>query len=156
MTGELRRIARRVIVLGATVAVLGIAVGTVKVAADWRAADAPLDVAPMSMEAIDAQLAAESERSSMLSDDIGSVSSQVASLQAALLEAGDHMAGDTQTAENLQAQLKAAKAKLETLQAQLKAAQSRLAALNRAAARQAAANSGGSTSGSAPREPDDD
>jgi septal ring factor EnvC (AmiA/AmiB activator) len=99
---------------------------------------------------------AETERTGILSDDIGSVASQVATLQSALLEAGDHVSGDTQTAEDLKAQLAEAKTRLETLQAQLKAAQSRLAALNQAAARQASANSSGATTVAAPREHDDD
>jgi septal ring factor EnvC (AmiA/AmiB activator) len=142
MSGELiGRLARRAIVLGATVAVLALAVGTVKVAADWRAAAAPLDVAPVGMDTINAQLVAETDRAGALSGQIDTVAGQVATLGAALLEATDHVSGDSQTAEGLKQELADARTKLEALQAQLTAAQSRLAALNQAAARQAAANS---------------
>jgi hypothetical protein len=47
MSGELvNHLVRRAVVLGASIAVIAVAVGTVRVAADWRAAEAPLDVAP--------------------------------------------------------------------------------------------------------------
>jgi septal ring factor EnvC (AmiA/AmiB activator) len=141
MSGELiRHLARRAIVLGATLAVLALAVGTIKVATDWRAAAAPLDVAPVGMDTINARLAAETDRAGVLSDQIDSVATQVATLGAALTQATDHVSGDTQTAETLRQELADAKAKLSTLQTQLTAAQDRLAALNKAAARQAAAN----------------
>jgi len=148
MSGELiRRFVRRAVVLGATIAVLAVAIGTVKVAADWRAAAAPLDVAPVGMDTIDAQMVAETDRAGVLSDQIDEVASQVAALGAALLEATDHVNGDTRTAESLKQALADAQAKLEALQGQLAAAQSRLVALNQAAARQAAANAAGTTSG---------
>ncbi len=141
MSGDLlRRLLRRAVVLTATIAVIGIAVGTVKVAADWRAASAPLDVAPVAMDTINAQLVAETDRAGVLSDQVGSAADQIATLKAALLEAGDHINTDAQTAAQLKEQLAVATSKLETLQGQLKAAQSRLAELNKAAARQAAAN----------------
>ena len=141
MSGDLmRRLLRRAVVLTATFAVIGIAVGTVKVAADWRAASAPLDVAPVGMDTINAQLVAETDRAGVLSDQVGSAADQIATLKAALLEASDHISSDAQTAAQLREQLAAATSKLDTLQGQLKAAQTRLAELNKAAARQAAAN----------------
>ena len=160
MSGDLlRRLLRRAVVLAATIAVIGIAIGTVKVAADWRAESAPLDVAPVAMDTINAQLVAETDRAGLLSDQVGSAADQIASLKAALTEAGDHITTDAQTAATLRDQLAAATSKLQTLQGQLKAAQTRLAELNKAAARQAAANaapapatSGGSRGG----EHDDD
>jgi len=155
----LSRLVRRAIVLGATVAVIAVAAGTVKVAADWRAASAPLDVAPVGMESVNLQLVSETDRAGALSEQIGSVAGDIATLQGALLEANQHIAGDAQGAETLKKDLAAAKKKLDALQAQLMAAQDRLAALNRAAARQAAANaaskSTGTTSGGG-GEPDDD
>lgn len=136
----LSRLVRRAIVIGATLAVIGIGVGTVKIAGDWRSAAAPLDAAPVGMDSVNAQLVSETQRTGALSDQIGSVAGQVATLQAALVEADQHVSGDTKTAVTLKQQLADARAKLDALQAQLKAAQTRLASLNQAAARQAALN----------------
>jgi septal ring factor EnvC (AmiA/AmiB activator) len=157
MSGDLiHRLARRAIVLGATIAVVGMAIGTVRVAADWRAADAPLDVAPVGLDTINAQLVSEQERTGALTDEIGSVATQIADLQAALTAANGQVAGDTDSAESLQAALAAAQRKLKTLQGQLEAAQERLSALNRAAARQAALNQVAKSSGGGDRDGDDD
>jgi chromosome segregation ATPase len=134
------RLARRTLVVGATMAVIGVAVGTVQVAAQWRAATAPLDTAPVSMSTIADQAATEQERSDDIANQMGGLAGQVSSLQAALITANGGVAGQAKTAAGLQAQLKAAKVKLTNLQKQLKAAQQRLQALNQAAARQAAIN----------------
>lgn len=156
----LTRIARRVAVLAATGAVLGIAVGTVQLAATWRVAEAPLDVAPVGMTTIDAELAAESERAAGIEARLMGVAGQVSELQAAVLAAGGTVDGDTQAAKALREQLAVAKGKLAGMQKQLRAAQARLEALNDAAARQAALNrraaSGGSGPGGAEDRDDDD
>ena len=157
MSGDLiHRLARRAFVLGATVAVVGMAMGTVKMAADWRAADAPLDVAPVGLDTINAQLVSEQDRTGVLTEEIGSVAGQIADLQAALAAANGQVAGDTKSAESLQAALAAAQHKLDALRGQLKAAQDRLAALNRAAARQAAVNQPAKSSGGEDRDDDDE
>ena len=157
MSGDLiHRLARRAFVLGATVAVVGMAMGTVKVAADWRAADAPLDVAPVGLDTINAQLVSEQDRTGVLTEEIGSVAGQIADLQAALAAANGQGAGDAKSAESLQAALAAAQHKLDALRGQLKAAQDRLAALNRAAARQAAVNQSAKSSGGEDRDDDDE
>ncbi len=136
----LERIVRRVAVIAGTVAVIGVAVGTVQVAADWRAASAPLDAAPVSMSSIEQDYAIETERADDLAAQMDGVAKQISTLQAALITANGSIAGDTASAHDLQDQLAAAKVKLTTIQKQLKGAQERLEALNRAAARQAAAN----------------
>jgi septal ring factor EnvC (AmiA/AmiB activator) len=149
MTGDLlNRLVRRAVVLVATLAVIGVGLATVKVAAEWRAASVPLDVAPVGMDTISSQFAAETDRAGALSEQIDTVATQIASLQGAILEAGAHVSGDAQSAEALKADLAAAKAKLTTLNAQLRAAQQRLTALNRAAARQAALNAAARSAGS--------
>lgn len=163
----LARLARRAAVVAGTVAVIGVAAGTVQVAADWRAASAPLDAAPVSLTSIEADYAVEQERAGDLADQIDGVAGQISGLQAALITANVGVATDTANATDLQAQLTAAKTKLTTLQKQLKAAQTRLEALNRAAVRQAAANRSSGvratkpaapakTPGGEPREPGDD
>ncbi|HEU0243681.1 MAG TPA: hypothetical protein VFQ75_07215 [Candidatus Limnocylindrales bacterium] len=168
MSGELRgRVVRRTIVVAMTGAVLVAGVFTVGLAAQWRADSAPLDVAPVGMSQLDADLAAEVTRSSDLTSQIADVAGQVATLRGALLTAGDTVTSDTGSAQALQAKLDTATAKLAKLQGQLKAAQRRLAALNDAAARQAALNraagqgsststSSGSSGGGGEHESDDD
>ena len=154
------RHARRAAVIAGTIAVIGVAVGTVQVAADWRAASAPLDTAPVSLSTIEADYALETERAEDLTAQMDGVAKQISTLQSALITANGSIAGDTASAEELQAQLATAKAKLTTIQKQLKGAQERLEALNRAAPRQAAANRSGSKSTSSQshldRDDDDD
>lgn len=136
----LLRIGRRAIVLAATVAVIGVAVGVVQVAAQWRAEAAPLDTAPVGMTTISDDYAIETERAADLATQMDGVAGQISGLQSALITANGSMNDDTQTATDLQAQLAAATVKLTGLEKQLKAAQTRLEQLNKAAARQAALN----------------
>jgi septal ring factor EnvC (AmiA/AmiB activator) len=157
MSRELvNRLLRRGLVLGASIAVITAAVGTVKVAADWRAADAPLDVAPVGVETINAQLVSETDRAGVLVEEIDAVAAQIADLQSAVASADQQVTDDTESAQVLEAELAAAAKKLETLQGQLKAANERLSALNRAAARQAAANAAAKSSSRGGGEPEDD
>lgn len=141
----LARLGRRVIVLAATVAVIGVAVGVVQVAAQWRADAAPLDTAPVGMTTISDDYAIETERAADLADQMDGVAGQISGLQAALIAANGSIDNDTQTAAELQDQLAAAKVKLTGLEKQLKAAQVRLVQLNKAAARQAAFNRSAAT-----------
>jgi septal ring factor EnvC (AmiA/AmiB activator) len=134
------RYTRRAIVLAATVAVLGVGVMTVQAAAEWRAASAPLDEAPVGMTTVNDDYAAEVDRATELSGQVDSVAGELAALKAAVVTANGSMTTDTESATVLQAQLDTAKTKLEALQKQLKKGEARLAALNRAAARQAALN----------------
>jgi chromosome segregation ATPase len=136
----LNRLVRRTLVLAGTVAVIGVAVGTVQVAASWRAEAAPLDTAPVSMSAIDTDMEAEVARTSTLSAQLDEVAGQLATLKGAVWTANDAMTGGAESAATLQKQLDSARTRLEKLQSQLKGAQARLADLNRAAARQAALN----------------
>ncbi len=136
----LRRLMRRAIVLALTLTVIGVGVGTVQVAARWRAESAPIDVAPVGMDTIAADAATEVDRTATLSDQVDGVAGQIADLGGALTTANQGISGDSENAQALQKQLDQAKSRLQTIQKQLKAAQARLDALNAAAARQAAAN----------------
>jgi septal ring factor EnvC (AmiA/AmiB activator) len=136
----LARLARRAAVVVGTIAVIGVAAGTVRVAADWRSASAPLDAAPVSMATINDAAAVEQGRAADITAQMDGVAQQVSSLQAALITASGGVTSDTTNAQGLQDQLAAAKAKLTSVQKQLKAAQIRLQDLNKAAARQAALN----------------
>lgn len=137
---KLVRLGRRVLVLAATVAVVGVAAGTVQLAAEWRAAAAPLDTAPAGMTTIADDFAAETERAQDLASGVDDVARQIAELQSALILANGTVTDDARGAADLQARIDAATAKLTVMQKQLKAAQARLEQLNRAAARQAALN----------------
>jgi septal ring factor EnvC (AmiA/AmiB activator) len=152
------RLLRRGLVLGASIAVIAAAAGTVKVAADWRAADAPMDVAPVGVETINAQLVSETDRARVLAEEIDAVAAQIADLRSAVASADQQVTDDTEGAKALEVELAAAAKKLETLEGQLRAANERLSALNRAAARQAAANAAArsSSSGSGGESEDDD
>jgi chromosome segregation ATPase len=157
MSRELvNRLLRRGLVLGASIAVIAAAVGTVKVAADWRAADAPLDVAPVGVETINAQLVSETDRAGVLVEEIDAVAAEIADLRSAVASADQQVTDDTESAQVLEAELAAAAKKLETLQGQLKAANERLSALNRAAARQAAAHAAAKSTSRGGGESEDD
>lgn len=134
------QLARRAAVLAATGAVIVVAVVSVQLAAEWRAAEAPLDAAPVGLTTIDDQYAIETERAADLEAQMAGVARQVSDLQAALITASGSVAGDADSATRLQDKLSSAKDKLTAIQKQLKAAQARLNALNQAAARQAALN----------------
>jgi septal ring factor EnvC (AmiA/AmiB activator) len=141
MSGELiQRLVRRAVVLALTVAVLGVGVATVQVAAQWRAESAPIDTAPVSMDSISADAASEVDRTDQLSAQLDGVTAQLSDLGTAVAAANDSIAGDSDHAKALQQQLADAKARLTGLQKQMKSAQHRLDALNAAAARQARIN----------------
>ena len=141
-----RRLARRAAVLAMTLAVVGVGATTVKVAADWRAASAPLDAVPVAVSNLDAQLASETDRAVTLASQVSDVAGQLETLRTAVDEASQHVSGDADTATKMKADLAATTARLADLQAQLAAAQARLAALNAAAAQQGAAGATTSTS----------
>ena len=136
----LTRVVRRVLVLGAAVAVIAVAAFTVQLAAQWRTDSAPLDTVPVSMNSINAELQSEVGRSADLSGQVDEVASRITELRSAIGTAGGAVTQSAQSAQALKSQLSEAQTKLTTVQAQLLAAQQRLGQLNAAAARQAAIN----------------
>ena len=155
-------VARRVLVLGASAAVIVVAALTVQLAAQWRTDSAPLDTVPVSMSSIDAELQNEVGRSADLTGQTDAVASRISELQAAISTANSSVTQSAQSAQGLKDQLGEAQTKLTTVEAQLQAAQQRLDQLNAAAARQAAINAratkaGASSAGApTPRHDDDD
>ncbi len=135
-----RRLARKAAVLGITAGVLGAGVVSVQVAADWRAASAPLDATPVSASSINDAMAVEQARAQQLTSELDQVAGQISDISSAVKAANDAVTAQSGDAATVQDQLNAAQSKLAAMQAQLKAAQSRLAQLNAAAARQAALN----------------
>ena len=75
------RLMRRLGVLALTVGVIGVGVGTVHVAAQWRAAEAPLDVSPVSMETITAESEAEASRAAVLAGQVADVATMLDGLR---------------------------------------------------------------------------
>jgi chromosome segregation ATPase len=139
-TSVVQRATRKVLVAGATASVIGAGAFCVQAAADWRAASAPLDTAPVSATSIGSALETQHQRAGGLASQIDQVALQMADLRTALQAANGAMANQSGTASTVQGQLNAAQTKLTTIQKQLKAAQTRLVQLNAAAAKQAAIN----------------
>ena len=134
MRGDrLRALARRALVLAATIGVVALAAVTVQAASLWRTEAAVLDPHPVDAAAISDAATAEAGRTADLEAQLAAVTGQVSDLQAALAEAGATVDADAADATATRNQLARATTKLGTVQAQLRAAQARLAALDRAA-----------------------
>ncbi len=151
MTGML--LFHRALVIVGVVAALSLGGVSIKLAADWTRAAAPLAVPPVSLAELQAGLATEQARADALQHDLDAIESAAGDLSAALAAAQERVGTDTATADQLRADMAAAQARLAKLQAALAKAA--------AAARAGASTSSGSTSTSTPRpaptpEPHDD
>lgn len=118
---------RRLLVTLGVAASLIAAGATVRAASLWAAGQAPLTVAPVSVESVRMALAQEKSRSAMLEDQIAELQASAAELSSALQAAGDRLLTDQATADELRASLAAAQDKLAKLEAAL-AAQAKAAA----------------------------
>ena len=118
---------RRFLVTLGVVASLIAAGATVRAASLWAASQAPLTVAPVSVDSVRQALAQEKSRSAILEDQIATLEASAAGLQTALQSAKDRLVTDEATAEELRASLAAAQDKLAKLEAAL-AAQAKAAA----------------------------
>ena len=118
---------RRLLVTLGVAASLLVAGFTVRAASMWAASEAPLTVAPVSVESVEMALAQEKSRSAILEDQIAALQSSAADLTGALDAAGNQLATDQATADELRASLAAAQDKLAKLEAAL-AAQAKAAA----------------------------
>jgi chromosome segregation ATPase len=115
-------VVRRVAVtLGLAVAILA-AAGTILAAGRWTATDAPLAVAPVSVQYVQAALDQERQRSAALEQQLATLEGASGDLSAALAAAQGQLAVDASTAADLFAALDGAQAKLAKLEAALKAA----------------------------------
>ncbi|HYK95449.1 MAG TPA: hypothetical protein VE011_06245 [Candidatus Dormibacteraeota bacterium] len=113
---------RRLLVTIGVAGSLLIAGVTVRAASQWAAVQAPLTVAPVSVESVQAALDQERTRSADLERQLAALQSSTAQLSSALSEAQARVGNDQSTAEGLRASLVAAQAKLGKLQASLAAA----------------------------------
>ena len=140
---------RRLLVTLGVVASLIAAGATIRAASLWAASQAPLTVAPVSVDSVRQALAQEKSRSAVLEDQIAGLQASAIDLQGALQTARERLATDAATADELRASLAAAQDKLAKLEAAL-AAQAKAAA--RTTTRSTSGTSGSSGSG----ESDDD
>jgi septal ring factor EnvC (AmiA/AmiB activator) len=110
-----RRLRRPLVVLGVLLA-LFLGAASIRAAAAWTAASAPLADRPPSVESLRAELATEQARSRALQSHLDQLNSDSSDLLAALAAAGDRIAVDATQAKELQDSLAAAKAKLAALE----------------------------------------
>jgi chromosome segregation ATPase len=118
MTVHSPRIRRLVTVFGVIAALL-IGYGSIRAAAAWAAASAPLTVAPVSVTTLQDRLAVEQARSVDLRLQLQTLNTQSTELTAALEAAQAQITTDTDNATQLAKDLKAAKKKLAKLEASI-------------------------------------
>ena len=118
---------RRSTTVVAVILVVALGFLAIRVAAAWTASAAPLEVAPVSVETLHAQLDAERSHSAQLSSELRRLMSQSADLNAALDAAGAQIAKDADHADELSKDLAAAKKKLRSLEKSIRAARAELA-----------------------------
>ena len=109
-------IIRRALTIVGVVAVLALGVGSIKAAAAWTAASAPLTVAPVSVSILEDKLAAEHARSDALLTQLAELDARSRDLEAALAAAQGRVVADADHAATLEDQLATAKAKLAKLE----------------------------------------
>ncbi|HEY8238876.1 MAG TPA: hypothetical protein VIF63_05525 [Candidatus Limnocylindrales bacterium] len=116
---------RRTLVTLGVVGTLLVAGLTIRTAASWASTQAPLGVAPVSVESVQQALDSERARSDALAAQLRTLDSSTADLAAALDAAEAQVNADALTATDLRSALAAAQSKLAKLEASLKAASSR-------------------------------
>lgn len=110
---------RRLLVTAGVAGSLIVAGATVRAASQWASTQAPLDVAPVSVESVESALALEKSRAAVLEDQIANLHASAAGLQTALEAAQSRLVTDEATADELRASLAAAQEKLAKLEAAL-------------------------------------
>jgi DNA repair exonuclease SbcCD ATPase subunit len=138
MTGSTHVLRRGGVLIG-VVAAIALGALSIRAAAAWTEASAPLTVAPVPVETLDSKVAEELARSEALREDLANLASETETLRAALDSADAQVGADTGTAAELEAKLAEAKARLADLEALVAKAERQLQATVAAAkARQAA------------------
>lgn len=118
---------RRSTTLVAVILIVALGFLATRVAAAWTANAAPLEVAPVSVETLNAQLDAERSRSAQLSSELRRLMSQSIELNTALDAARAQIAQDADHAAKLSKDLTTAKKKLRSLEKSIRAARLALA-----------------------------
>jgi len=114
--------ARRILTVVAVVASLLVGLGAIRAAAAWTASAAPLDVAPVSAESLQARLANESARSQALVDRLTELTAHTEELTVALAAAEARIGSDAEDAAQLTKDLAAARKKLAALEKSIREA----------------------------------
>jgi hypothetical protein len=140
---------RRLLVTIGIAGSLLVAGATIRAASLWAANQAPLTVAPVSVESVQRALEQERSRSAELQTQLSALESSTAQLNSALLEAQNRAGTDQTAAEELRASLTAAQDKLTKLEAALAAAAKRAPSTTRTTTTTTPSGSGGG-------EPNDD
>jgi uncharacterized phage infection (PIP) family protein YhgE len=115
------RFRRPFVVVGVVLALVAGA-ASIRAAAAWTAAAAPLAARPPSIESLQVALANEQARSAALRAQLDELTAGSADLTNALTVARDRIATDATQAGKLQASLTAAKTKLSALEASIRRA----------------------------------
>jgi chromosome segregation ATPase len=147
---------RRLITTVGVIAALLLGFGTIKAAAAWTAASAPLTIAPTSISTLQSQLETEQARSADLQDQLRSLASQSTDLTVALEAAQVRIAADADQASQLAKDLKTAKKKLAKLQATIRATQAAAARQTKTVRATAAPTQRSGDDDGGEREDDDD
>jgi chromosome segregation ATPase len=120
-------VVRRSTTLVTVILVVALGFMAIRFAAAWTANAAPLEVAPVSVETLRAQLDAERSHSAQLSSELRRLMSQSVELNAALDAASAQIANDADHADRLSKDLSAAKKKLRSLEKSIRVARDALA-----------------------------
>lgn len=123
---------RRVLTIVGVVAALAVGYGSIRAAAAWTEASAPLAVAPISLSALQAKVADEGARAVVLQSQLVALDARSRELATALESAQTRIDEDTDRAKDLAKQLKAAKKKLARLERSIAAARAAAARSNAA------------------------
>ncbi len=110
---------RRLATVVAVIAALVVGYGSIRAAAAWTAASAPLSVAPVPVSALQDRLAVEQARSEDLRAQLETLTTQSTDMTAALEAAQSQIVTDTDHANALAQELKDAKKKLAKLEASI-------------------------------------
>jgi hypothetical protein len=111
--------ARRLVTIVGVALVLVLGYGSIRAAAAWTAASAPLTVAPVSITSVEDRLAVEQARSGDLRLRLESLSAQSTEMTAALVAAQAQITTDADNATVLAKELADAKKKLAKLEASI-------------------------------------
>lgn len=120
---------RRLITVAGVIAALLLGYGSIRAAAAWTAASAPMSVAPVSISTLQERLSNEQARSADLESRLQDLTSQSTQMSAALEAAQARIVADLDNASAMTKDLKAAKQKLAKLEASI--AKARQAAAQR-------------------------
>lgn len=113
---------RRLLTVAGVIAALILGFGSIRAAAMWTAASAPLTIAPVSVSTLQSRLTDEQTRSAALQQQLDALESQSTDLVSALQAADARIDADASRAKDLSAQLKTAKQRLAKLEATITAA----------------------------------